>query len=425
MAPPRIRLAVPLFALGLAGCGAAGGPETEALVMRVDTVGDTIVVRTERGSVWGGGVSLAPVVRIGSLDGDEEYTFGRVSGVALAPDGSVIVLDQQARAVRVYDGEGRHLRSFGRAGGGPGEMGQPTGLSLLPDGRVLVSDPRNARVNVFSPDGDPVDSWPMNGGFVTNDQVRATAAGRAYVWGLLTRDFGDFRQAGWIEVGPVGVPNDTIRGPHPDFEPAILQAVFEQGGGRSIAVNALPFAAQNPWTLSPLGYAVGGVSTRYAVEAFRPDGRVVRMERAVEPVPVTAGERAYREHQVTTSLRRTDPNWRWSGPGIPATKAPFTQVLADDDGRVWVRVAAPGEVVPREERPEPRPGQPRYEGPEPWREPILYDVFDADGRFLGTLLMPPRFTWSGARGDRVWGVIRDELDVEYVTVFQIEGIARS
>jgi hypothetical protein len=369
-------------------------------------------------------VSLSPVVRIGSLDGAEEYTFGRVAGVALATDGSIIVLDQQARAVRVYDAEGRHVRSFGRAGGGPGELEQPSGLALLPDGRVLVSDPSNARVNVFSADGEPVDSWPMSGGFVTNNQVRATADGRAYVMGLLTRDFGDFRQSGWIEVGPDGVPSDTIRGPHPDFEPAILQAVSEQGGGRAISVSALPFAPQNPWTVSPLGYAVGGVSTRYAVEAFRPDGRVVRMERAVEPVPVTAGERAHREAQITTSLRQTDPSWRWSGPGIPSTKAPFTQVLADADGRVWVRVAAPGEVVPPEERPEPRPGQPAYDGPAPWREPNIYDVFDADGRFLGTLPMPPRFTWSGARGDRVWGVQRDELDVEYVTVLRIDGIGR-
>lgn len=414
--------AVLLLALAATGCaGADGGTEAE-LVMRVDTVGDTVIVRTEQGSVWGPGVELVPVLRIGELDGSEEYNFGLVAGISLAADGSLLVLDQQALAVRVFDREGRHTRSFGRSGGGPGELSHPTGLAVLPDGRVLVSDPRNARVNVYTPHGEPEDSWPMSPTFVIPNQIRATRDGRAYVLAVFSTMMDGAIVRGYVRVGPEGTPADTIATPDWDFEPPMLTARMERDGSRSVSNTNVPFAPGITWTLSPLGYPVGGVSNRYAVEAFRPDGRILRMERAAEPVPVSAGERAFQEHMVTRSMRNTDPAWRWSGAAIPATKRVFGSIQADDDGRIWVRVAMPGEVVPPEDRSEPRPGEdPQPEGPEPWREPLVYDVFDPDGRFLGTLPMPARFTLHGARGDEVWGVQRDELGVDYVALFRIEG----
>jgi streptogramin lyase len=417
----RTRNSLAFLAILTIGCGSGSGAEGGDLVMRVDTVGDTIIVRTERGSAWGPDVRLEPVLRIGELDGAEEYTFGRVAGVTMAADGSLFVLDQQARAVRVFDAEGRHLRSFGRSGGGPGELAQPSGLALDPQGRLLVSDPRNSRVTVYAAEGDVLDSWPMGGGFFTSNQVRALRDGRVYVVAAVSPMMGERMESAFVRVGPDGTPVDTIVRPAWDFEPALLTARMESGESRTISRTGVPFSPGVPWTIGPDGYPIGGVATRYAIEVHRPDGRVVRVERAVAPVPVAAAERAFREHQVTGEMRSTDPSWRWTGPAIPATKAPFSAVQADQDGRIWVRVAAAGEVVPEEDRPEPRPGQaPADPGPEPWRDRLVYDVFDTEGRFLGTVTLPTRFTLHGARGDQLWGVLRDELGVEYVALYRLE-----
>jgi hypothetical protein len=362
-------------------------------------------------------VVLEPVLRIGELEGRDEYVFGDIGGMALTPGGEVYVLDSQVPAVRVYDGAGRHVRSFGSRGGGPGELGRPTGLAMLPDGRVLVSDPGNGRVNVFSADGEPLDSWRMSGGFFSSNQVHAAADGAVYVLTMLSEPMSEVLRTGLVRTGPEGTPMDTIHPPQWDFEPPVLTAQYESGDSRAIARASVPFAPQSTWTYSPLGYLVGGVSTRYAVEVFQPGDRILRIERAVEPVAVTAGERAHREFLTVRSMRSTDPSWRWSGPAIPATKAPFSSIRVDADGRIWVRIAAPGEVVPADERTEPRPGE--APGPEPWREPTVYDVFTDDGRLLGTLAMPPRFSWYGSSGDRVWGITRDELDVQHVTVLRL------
>ena len=43
-----------------------------------------------------------------------------------------------------------------------------------------------------------------------------------------------------------------------------------------------------------------------------------------------------------------------------------------------------------------------------------WEVFDSEGRFLGVVTVPPRFIPMVFRGDKVFGVSRDTLDVQYV-----------
>ncbi len=50
-----------------------------------------------------------------------------------------------------------------------------------------------------------------------------------------------------------------------------------------------------------------------------------------------------------------------------------------------------------------------------------WDVFDAQGRFLGIVSMPPRFAPRLFRDDKIYGVWRDELDVQYVLRLRIIG----
>jgi hypothetical protein len=49
------------------------------------------------------------------------------------------------------------------------------------------------------------------------------------------------------------------------------------------------------------------------------------------------------------------------------------------------------------------------------------DVFGPDGRYLGAVTMPPRFTPSVFRDDRIYGLWLDELGVSYVLVLRIQG----
>jgi hypothetical protein len=54
-----------------------------------------------------------------------------------------------------------------------------------------------------------------------------------------------------------------------------------------------------------------------------------------------------------------------------------------------------------------------------------WDVFDLEGRFLGVVTMPERFAPSMFRDRMIYGVWRDELDVEYVLRLRIVGDLRA
>jgi hypothetical protein len=48
-----------------------------------------------------------------------------------------------------------------------------------------------------------------------------------------------------------------------------------------------------------------------------------------------------------------------------------------------------------------------------------WDVFSEDGRLLGEVAMPARFTLHKIRGSRIYGVERDELGVQRVARLRI------
>ena len=97
-----------------AACGTDAGSSDATLDTVVETIGDTTVVRTLSGSVWGAEATLVPEVSIGELDGPEEYLFGRIWSIAVNDDGTVYVLDQQLQHVRVFDSLGVYLETLGR-----------------------------------------------------------------------------------------------------------------------------------------------------------------------------------------------------------------------------------------------------------------------------------------------------------------------
>ena len=48
-----------------------------------------------------------------------------------------------------------------------------------------------------------------------------------------------------------------------------------------------------------------------------------------------------------------------------------------------------------------------------------WDILAYDGRLLGPLQLPHRFTPRAISGDRLYGVEKDELDLESVAVYRI------
>jgi hypothetical protein len=92
---------VVLASLALVACsGESGNPLADEWRATVDTIGDTITVRTLSGSVWGDTATLVPEVTIGTLDGADEYLIGDPVAIAVGADGVIYMLDRTRRIQR-------------------------------------------------------------------------------------------------------------------------------------------------------------------------------------------------------------------------------------------------------------------------------------------------------------------------------------
>lgn len=392
-----------------------------AWVAEHDTVGDTVIVRTVSGSIWGDTAELVPDVTIGMLDGPEEYMLGSIVSLAVGNDGTIYAMDTQVPALRVYEPDGTYRTTFGGPGDGPGEYERPDGgLNVLSDGRILLRDPANARIQVYSPEGEALDEWRIRGGFNTSSRMIVDTLDRAYTIILLDveADVRDWK-AGLVQILPDGTPGDTLESPDSGFEGSRIEARFtDPEGGNSVSINDVPFTASEMTALSPHGYFIQGISTDYTLTLLKPEGPL-RIVKDFAPVPVAAGEKAEEEAFVTRNMRQTEPGWRWDGDPIPDTKPPFTNIYAGEDGTVWVRVSQP--AVKRDD-PSFDPTEPDAIADE-WIEPYLFDVFDEEGRYLGPVRAPDGFS-SRPRPiftrDWVLGSVRDEFDVESIVRFRVE-----
>jgi len=76
----------------------------------------------------------------GDETGGEDRMFQDIRTLDVDKGGNIYVLDEQAANIKVFDGEGHHLRTIGRKGQGPGEFAFPIGVLSTPDQEILVHD---------------------------------------------------------------------------------------------------------------------------------------------------------------------------------------------------------------------------------------------------------------------------------------------
>lgn len=100
--------------------------------------------------------SVAPqLLRLGVATGNPMQEFFGIADVDLVGDSLILVGSHGTSDIRVFDTQGRYVRSWGSSGEGPGEFRsiRSGGVHIMADS-VWISDPRLQRVNVFSLGGE-------------------------------------------------------------------------------------------------------------------------------------------------------------------------------------------------------------------------------------------------------------------------------
>jgi hypothetical protein len=394
----------------ITGCSSDGtressvaGPWTSARDQR----GDTTIVRTVSGSVWGDTMVLVPEMSVGERDGAPATIFGRVTALDVDSNGRIYIVDGSVREVRIFAATGEHVRTFGHAGDGPGEFRLPNHLRVASDGRIVIRD--GLRFLLFSAEGRQLGGWPIRSGYSTNAPFFLDQNNR-----VINPTFSDRLVAYDLD----GTARDTM--PEPTLGHVAPRLNFSFVGGRGSY--AVPFMPGESWTMLPDGRVLIGLSDRYAIHRWGPGGRVLRVEHEVTLVPVEPGESEQARQATTRAIRSGNvPDWTWNGPDIPVTKPLFRLIAAGVDGTIWVFRDGPSV---HEQNPNWDPQRPDAGFPTVWRSNVVADVFDEEGRYLGPIPFPRSVTWSNPPAilsrDRIWAVTEHESGHPQVVRYRVE-----
>lgn len=413
-----------LCAVGMA-LVAAGSPAeaTQWQGTVTDSAGVTIVANSERGA-WAEGEEWTAVeeLRIGSFD-DPNYQFGEIASLAVGSDGAIYVLDAQAQRIQVYDAMGGHVRTMGGPGSGPGELGPGTAFIAMGAGdTLLVPDPTNARLNVYGASGESIGSVRMASGY-------GLIAWRGTRSGVVARQ---------IRPAWQGTPDsmDVIEQLNMDGSVRDTVMRFAPGGtfqtsGAEAGMTIL--AAEPLWTIDDERAAYYGINDNYRISRYSGGKLTHIISKTFETREISESD----QNMLREAIMDAAMDAAAQG-GAPAsaleplrrmirfreTYPAFAELAVGPRGTLWVQHLRDFANLTSTERANirvdlrslQRGGVDAFEdaGAQFW------DVFDPDGRFLGVVTMPTRFAPLLFAGNDVYGVWRDDLDVQHVLRVRIE-----
>jgi hypothetical protein len=340
---------------------------------------------------------LEPVLTIGGTDsGPASFTW--VTSVDADREGRILVLDQEAQRIDLFDSAGTHLRSIGRKGKGPGEFQEANGFRLAPDGAIWVNNPNNDRISIFGADGNLTREIPLRINSYSIREWNAWFDGETLqeeiderIDTLYVDRIRSFRQDG-SRIDTLPMPCEGLI-PRPTRDNVLV--IQHSRGTTGIPIPWKPAAIR---VFDGRGHAWCGVSDHYLLRRLDlAGGDTLILRGSRTPSPVTARDRdsmidLLRRHALS-KLDLPDPDWS----RIPAAKPIIGQVRIDDAGRVWVQVAIDGPVQ-------------------------RWEVYSSGGTPIAEVSSPVALHARGPlsiRGDLVYGVTMDPDDVVRVVKARI------
>lgn len=332
--------------------------------------GVTVISNPEKPVLLNGksvGVTLKENLRIGDRPGEKNDLFFDIRAARVDTEGQIIVLDWKDFKIKIFDGEGKFLRSFGKKGQGPEEWGQAQEMSLTPENNILVFDPGNKRLGVYTRNGQCLKEIPL--GKLFPDPTRMDAEGNILACTTMRDEAAKiFQLARYDQTLKLLSTLASVRadaGPaHNNTYPEWL--IFE-GYGKS------------GW--------IWAFTKNYEMTII--DGRgTVRKKIIKDAVPAKVSERQKKEYieKIKKSLGE-EAQYVLPLLVFPETFPPLVSLKTDEKQRVYVKT---------------------YETDD--RGNAVYDVFDSEGRYVCRFSHPDNENLFAVRNDEAYFFLKEDAE---------------
>lgn len=350
------------------------------------------------GELWEVAAEPSATIVSTTRDGREEELY-RVSDVVPLAGGGIVVAEQTT--VSFFDDEGRFQRSVGQEGDGPGDFRQIQRVMPVEPDSVGVWDTENQRFTVLGPDGSvgrTVQPHPTFGHLIP-------AVGMLGDGSLVLTNGLDLASLFGGGTGLQRHPLSALRYSATSGELIDTLATLSgselvawAGGGR-FSFRLLPFGKVSAFALSS-DRLYGGSGDSQEVSAWIPGSSspVAAVRWESDPLPVTPRDRAaYEEGQLAGASEDDRPAEadKLASIEYPEHMPPFSGLLVDDGGHLWVREGAAAAD--------------RTRG---------WHVFGPDGGRLGHVRLSTDFRLTAVRGNVIFGVREEEAGQEVVQAYR-------
>jgi hypothetical protein len=314
-----------------------------------------------------------PEVTIGEADGAAEYALDGVVGAARLSDGCIVIANFNTHDLRYYNARGRHVRTVGRRGDGPGEFRLVRGIGVIRD-TVLVWDPFANRVSRFDAAGAFAGSTSMD----IREMVLPNLIGFLEDSSLLIRhdpNGEDEKREGEYATSVVYLRFSTGTGARiATLGPYFGAEIFTATANRNWMSKFVIFGNRSIVASARTGF-YRAESDRFEATFYTPDGTPARTIRLPHtPVRATAADVAAQREAMgdgKEEILQTAPDMaaaqRRLMENIPhrATVPALTQLRVDRRDNLWIRAYVPPDATKAE-----------------------WSVFDPQGHWLGVVEIP-------------------------------------
>jgi hypothetical protein len=384
-----------LVAVGAIGCTESDRPDaasdpTAALPVARWTLTDT------------------PLVAIGGRDERPDYQTVYNSGALRLSDGQLVLADDATRELRFYDATGKHLRTAGGQGGGPGEFDRLRMIARLKGDTVFAWDLVQARWSLFSGDGNHL----KTGRLPALNEIR-TALQQRYPLHFAAGGTLHALHNGWLIIEPQLEPNlDAPREVGVNQDTLVLYAI-DRSGEHHRQIGSFPgpdwFFQDRRAGRLPFGEDLRiatGSDVVYVGSTRDPTIRIISPASAEVigsiqlPLQARAPSAADIEQVRRRYIDRVPPQGRAVATAYidavpwPDSMPLYSNLRVAADGRLWVQA---------------------YRAPTDQLQEWL--IFGPDGRQVASVSMDSKAEVTDAGADFVVARMTDELDLQEIRVY--------
>jgi sugar lactone lactonase YvrE len=351
---------------------------------RIDTLqaGRIVVHNTGRGA-WDSASTWRVVeeLRISDLDPAGQTRIRFINTLDVDQSGRIYLSDPSGPAIYVFDSTGKHLRSIGRRGKGPGEFLWITMLARRPDGNLVVYDSHNARMSVFDTAGRGIAFVNASIGCSMLGHGIYDSTGHLVITCLDTGSNGAWFS---LRFDSLFHAVDTLRVPSPSTQ----STKFVGPDGTARIGPDIPFISTPFWMPTTVPDVWTGMTSDYRLYrvSLSGDTTLIVERTGIEHLPVTAADI---DSSVVGTGWLTKHGFKVDRSRIPSEKPLLTDLLVDDSGYLWVEPMVAND------------------------HGKIWDIFNPDGRYLGRIHTPYVLQASSLfrsliRGDRIYTPVSED-----------------